>query len=235
MFLGGDIWMGKAPAFQFYVRDWLSDPQLRQASPGTRGIWIDILCFMWESVNRGKIEGTQEQLMRMTGASKQDFDQFLNEAEMLKFCDMSRNGHGIVTLENRRMKRDEKERENWRLRKVKERSKKDVTQTSRKRHGVSSSSTSNNNIHFDKFWDKYPLKKGKQQALKIWAKLSKSKNLPEIDILLSAIDNQIQEKKYLKDHNKFCPEWKHPSTWLNGGCWDDDVKISDTNLKWVAP
>jgi len=23
----------------------------------------------------------------------------------------------------------------------------------------------------------------------------------------------------------FCPEWKHPSTWLNQKCWEDEVNL----------
>jgi hypothetical protein len=30
--------MGKPPAFMFHIRDWLSDPQPRQASPMARGM-----------------------------------------------------------------------------------------------------------------------------------------------------------------------------------------------------
>ena len=39
--------MGKAPAFQFYARDWLTDPELKMVSYQTKGIWIDLLCIMW--------------------------------------------------------------------------------------------------------------------------------------------------------------------------------------------
>ncbi|MBW2066995.1 MAG: hypothetical protein JRJ03_18965, partial [Deltaproteobacteria bacterium] len=75
--------MGKPPAFQFYVRDWLSDPQLRLASPSTRGIWIDLLCFMWEAPERGVIEASYEQLGRMVGANNGDLDLFVEEAATL--------------------------------------------------------------------------------------------------------------------------------------------------------
>ena len=72
--------MAKAPAFQFYVKDWLSDPLLRMASHSSKGIWIDLLCFMWESPERGKLEGSINQLMKMVGASTEDFNLFLEEA-----------------------------------------------------------------------------------------------------------------------------------------------------------
>ena len=115
--------MGKAPAFQFYVKDWLSDPQLRMASLISRGIWIDLLCLMWESSERGKLEGTIEQFTRMTSASNGDFQHFLDEAQVLKFADVSvtemadvTKRNIKVTVINRRMFREDKDRKNTRLR-----------------------------------------------------------------------------------------------------------------------
>lgn len=43
----------KAPAFQFYPADWLTDPSLRLCSAETRGVWIDLLCFMFLSSEPG--------------------------------------------------------------------------------------------------------------------------------------------------------------------------------------
>lgn len=73
------------------------------------------------------------------------------------------------------------------------------------------------------FWPIYPKKVGKQGALKKWESLAKKGALPEIDVIVSAIEAQIHEKEYLIKSKKFCPEWKHPSTWLNNGCWEDEV------------
>ncbi len=106
---------GKAPAFQFYVRDWLSDPQLRMASHSAKGIWIDLLCFMWEAPERGILTGTEIQLAKMVGATEEDFKLFLEEAVTLKFANVTLSNEK-VTLENRRMKREQKTRDNTKLR-----------------------------------------------------------------------------------------------------------------------
>ena len=82
---------------------------------------------------------------------------------------------------------------------------------------------------FDLFWLKYPQKKGKTRALKTWNKLSKTKNLPDLNILLTAIENQIAEKIYLQEAEEFCASWKYPSTWLNDGCWNDETKSKYSN------
>ncbi len=106
---------GKAPAFQFYVRDWLADPQLRMASHSTKGIWIDLLCFMWEAPEKGLLTGTEIQLAKMVGATEEDFALFLDEAVTLKFANVTLSNKK-VTLENRRMVRDQNTREKTRLR-----------------------------------------------------------------------------------------------------------------------
>jgi len=72
--------------------------------------------------------------------------------------------------------------------------------------------------NFDIFYSAYPLKKGKQAALKSWIK-----NKPDIEVCLDAIKTQTAEKIKLKLAKEFCPEWPNPVTWLNQGCWEDEI------------
>jgi len=100
--------MAKLPSFQFYPGDWLRDPQLRMASPASRGIWIDLLCRAWDAPIRGVIVGTADQLQRLASCGEHDFSAFLEEIEALKFGDLSRESNGLIRIVNRRMVRDEK-------------------------------------------------------------------------------------------------------------------------------
>ncbi len=43
------------PSFQFYPRDWLNDFALRACSLEAKGLWIDILCLMWDAEQRGEL------------------------------------------------------------------------------------------------------------------------------------------------------------------------------------
>ena len=70
---------------------------------------------------------------------------------------------------------------------------------------------------FLNFYSAYPLKKAKQDAFKMW-----QKHKPPIDICLKAIKAQKLEKIRIKENKEFCPEWKHPATWINKGCWEDE-------------
>lgn len=97
--------MAKAPAFQWYVKDWLSDPQLRMASHASKGIWIDMICFMWDAPARGELTGTADQLRRLVGATEIDFDRFCSEAGTLDFCTYEQEGEYIL-IRNRRMYRE---------------------------------------------------------------------------------------------------------------------------------
>lgn len=108
--------MGKSPAFQFYVKDWLSDPQLRLASPSTKGIWIDLLCYMWSAPEKGKLDLMPENFSKLTGAKNGDVELFISEAQAYNFCDISVTDNGNLQIYNRRMYREEKDRENNRLR-----------------------------------------------------------------------------------------------------------------------
>lgn len=43
----------KLPAFQFYPGDWLKDLNLRRCSFAAQGVWINLLCLMFQSEERG--------------------------------------------------------------------------------------------------------------------------------------------------------------------------------------
>ena len=72
-------------------------------------------------------------------------------------------------------------------------------------------------ITFETFWKSYPNKSGKSAALKSW---QKRKDLPDIEIILQAIENQTEWRK--NSGGRFRPEWKNPATWINQGCWEDE-------------
>lgn len=107
--------MAKAPAFQFYVKDWLADVELQSASASTRGIWINALCLMWESRTRGTISFPKSSGPRFLNCQPAEFELFLREASVTKFADVTLC-NGVVTLSNRRMVAEEKVRSQTKLR-----------------------------------------------------------------------------------------------------------------------
>lgn len=91
--------------------------------------------------------------------------------------------------------------------------------------------TIDNNGDFRKFYEAYPKKKSKGQAETTWLKLSKKKILPDISILLTAIEKQKKSKAW-KDKQFI----QNPSSWLNAKGWEDEIestgtKYIDTDVK----
>jgi hypothetical protein len=78
---------------------------------------------------------------------------------------------------------------------------------------------------FEMFWKAYPNKKSKGYCYKKWVELKRKGELPDIRTIVMAINNQKKERIMLRGKNRFVPEWKHASTWLNQGCWDDACEI----------
>lgn len=70
---------------------------------------------------------------------------------------------------------------------------------------------------FDRFWQAYPRKIGKQAALKTWSKLKPSAELTEV--ILAAVEYQKTWNAWTKDGGQYIP---NPSTWLNQGRWEDE-------------
>ena len=82
---------------------------------------------------------------------------------------------------------------------------------------------------FNEFYTAYPNKKAKAEALKTWEKLGDK--IPDISVLLEAIEKQKAWRLSAKP-GEFRPEWKHPSTWLNKGCWADETETQKVAASW---
>jgi phage replication O-like protein O len=75
---------------------------------------------------------------------------------------------------------------------------------------------------FLEFWEAYPKKRSKGQAWRTWQKLGKE--IPEIHILIGAIEAQKQSRKWQKNNGQYIP---YPSTWLNNRDWEDEFEINN--------
>ena len=83
-----------------------------------------------------------------------------------------------------------------------------------------SKSEDNAREDFEKFWSAYPRKAGsKQKAFESFKKAGVS-----LDILLAAIENQKKSAQWCKDDGQFIP---HPTTWLNGKRWEDQLPVDN--------
>lgn len=74
---------------------------------------------------------------------------------------------------------------------------------------------------FEKFWDVYPRKEGKQNASKAWDKLCPDEEL--LHRILDAIALQKESDQWMRDNGRYIPL---PASWINGKRWEDEVKLS---------
>lgn len=74
---------------------------------------------------------------------------------------------------------------------------------------------------FDIFYQSYPKKVGKDKAKESW-----KKKRPPLDIVLQALQWQIQSEDWKKESGKYIP---HPATYLNQGRWQDEPPVVDMN------
>lgn len=99
----------KQPAILFYVGDWKKDPAVTLCSPATRGIWFDLLLSMHELGHRGQVAGTPEQLSRTSRCTPAEMRLAIEELASTGAAEISER-NGIVTVVNRRMKREWEQR-----------------------------------------------------------------------------------------------------------------------------
>lgn len=78
---------------------------------------------------------------------------------------------------------------------------------------------------FNKFWQFYPKKVGKDAAQKAFSK--RKPDEPLLLLMLKAIDNQKNTIGWQKDDGQYIP---NPATWLNQGRWQDQLEAPKQNL-----
>lgn len=72
---------------------------------------------------------------------------------------------------------------------------------------------------FAKFWKLYPVKKGKAKAEAAWSKLKVTDDL--FTLITQGLARQVVCHDWTKEGGQYIP---HPTTWLNGKRWEDEVK-----------
>ena len=219
--------MPESPAFQFYPKDWLTDPDVVCMTFAQKGAYITLLCYCWRV---GKLHNKDDYIRKLLGnVPKWKFlwngikDKFEVQGEYLIH----------PRLEKERIKQDEYRRKKieagkkgmekrWGKHKKGDNAVTNLLITKNNSSSPSSSSiaySSNKEIYtsFNKFWEVYPHKVGKKPAKKAWGKIKPDDGL--VENILSAVKKQKQKKQW--QQKQFIP---YPSTWLNQERWKDEVE-----------
>ncbi len=226
----GDHWF-----MAFVVRDWLTDEQVTLLKESTRGIWMDALCRMFMDDRKGQIAGTIEDLSRLCRTSVNPMRAAIDDLKLRSAADVTERD-GIVTLMNRRMRREWIGRKSARDRQKRKREREANGVVTEMSHGESpplSNSHSNNQIKkdssesadadgaspaddFEKFWGtwpKHPRKVGKAKCRELWQR-------KRLSPLAARIISSLESSKRSSDWARgFVPM---PMTWLNRTPWETD-------------
>lgn len=103
--------MAKLSWMKWYPDDWMRS--VRSLSIEAKGCWIEILMLMWNAPKRGVWEGTYQEFARVTGCPWEIAPRLVRE--LTKVADLTESNN-ILTLENRRMIREQTMHENNRIR-----------------------------------------------------------------------------------------------------------------------
>lgn len=106
--------MAKLPYMPFYPSDYLRDT--RCLSLAARGVWIDLICALWNAPTRGKKTLTMEGWAGEIGKGVEEIRPIISELETQHIFSSSRKPNGGITITSRRMVREEKARESNRKR-----------------------------------------------------------------------------------------------------------------------
>lgn len=74
---------------------------------------------------------------------------------------------------------------------------------------------------FEKFWEAYPRKTAKADAVKAWEKIEPDDSLQ--GAILKAVARQTTWPQWAKDEGEYVP---YPASWLNGRRWEDQPTVN---------
>ena len=100
------------PSWQFYPSDWLEEPGLRLCDLSARGLWIDLLCYMFKMEERGKLVlngrnlGSKD-IASLVSRTEAEVKQALDQLVRYKVCETDDSG----CIYSRRQIREESDRQ----------------------------------------------------------------------------------------------------------------------------
>lgn len=118
--------MPELPWFKFIIAHWMLDRNLAKCSSASRGVWLELIIAMHQDDRSGELRETVDHLAQLARTTTVVMDQALAELQTTGTADVTFRNN-IVTIVNRKMKREWKERTGTALRVKKHRSNRNVT------------------------------------------------------------------------------------------------------------
>lgn len=234
--------------FKFYGQDWLTDLKIMQMSLEDRVCFITLLCLASAAEEGGLVRNcSEEALIELSHIRPDPYDDD-NPYTRAKGCleryaalhCVTLHDNGDVTVVNFDRRQGENLSNAERQKRYRERLK--ITPKPRHIRNVTPRNDSNaridknrvdKSIHTESdgdgfetsFWNPYPKKVGKADALKSWKKLHPTAELREK--IAQSISRQSASEQWRREGGRFIP---NPATWLNQGRWDDEIGTTITKI-----
>ena len=224
----------KLPSFQFYPSDWLNDLSLKMCSYDTKGVWIDLLCWMHKSPERGvlivgNVPLDKKKIQILTNLSPKKFQKVFSELIQYSILKVDKKGRyysdRMVKDEHIRMIRKESGRLGGNPNLVKGLVKQKNNQKVNQKSTPSSSSSSSMSLK------KKNIKKRKLAFID-----ERLNSVMEKMVNISKLENQLTEIECQKLEENFLPE-DIEQVWLNmenhNGLTKKYKSVYLTTLNWL--
>ena len=83
---------------------------------------------------------------------------------------------------------------------------------------------------FDEFWESYPRKTAKQDALKAWKSIRMNEGL--LAKIMAGLERWKHSEQWNRDGGQYVP---YPATWLRGKRWEDEIAVNDRPREQQQP
>lgn len=220
--------------FRFYD-DAINDPKILRLSDANFRAWVTLLCLA--SKNDGVLPSTNDiaLVLRMKPAKVAEWLATLTAAGLVDndnglFCPHNWNVRQFKSdVSNERVKRHRERRRNGECNVTEtapvtppETEQKQSTDTEQKERSRAVAPSDDWPSDFgDQFWQAYPRKTEKLAAMKKLAAIRKTGVVTFVDLMAG-----VRRYAALKTEPQYT---KHPTTWLNAGCWADETQPGATN------
>jgi uncharacterized protein YdaU (DUF1376 family) len=239
--------MNRAPAFQFFPKDWL-DFKVQRMSLAAQGAYMKLLCFMWkDSKDQSSILDNNDLLARAIGSTVEQWLELRQEIQQSCEPILEEKDGRLLSA---RLKEEAAMQRKYRKQQS-EKGKRSVQQRLNRSsttvepmyqpEGNSSSSSSSSVLKkkdksahpaspvypngsqdgFQIFWTAFPRKRNKGKAEEAWLKLKPDESL--LGRMLSKIDQATHTPDWKKENGKYIP---YPASWLNAKGWEDEYAVS---------
>ena len=213
--------------FKFYGGEYLSDPKMLALSACERSCWLTLLCYASMEDFDGTVRYlSEDQLMAQAGVNfnEDEWKRTKGVLDHLQELGMLRQSNGEITLTNWKKRQEtfltnaerqarfrERHKDNSKITRARYESNARLDKTRLDREYILAS--------FEKFWGVYPRKENKKKAKQAWEKISPDEKL--VAKIMVGLEAHKSGEQWTRDGGKFVP---HPTTWLNGERWEDEVK-----------